>query len=236
MKWTLKDAFQVVLGIICLVLAVNIAVILTDLPEIFAESPRRSLITLLLFIIQEAIFLIPLYFWIIKKYKLKAKDIGFRKLKVPEAIKWILKAFGLVILFNIVLTLVLVRLGQPLPGFSPQESHIPLFGESALDLGIAVLVLIVIAPVIEELLFRGFLLQTFLSVTNPAIASTATALIFSVIHLEFQSIWIMFVISLILNWIFMKSRSLWPAIGFHMINNSLAFLLEWLVWKGYIMM
>lgn len=232
-KWNFRDAAKVVLVITCLILAVNAGIILVNFEEIFAASSRRSLITLLFFLVQEAIFLSPLYYLIFRKYKLNSADFGFRKIAAWPLIKWLLKAYGIVFLFNILLSFVIVRLGKAPPGFEMQESHIPLFGESPVDLWIAVVVLVGLAPIIEEIVFRGFLLQTLLARFKPLLASALTAGIFAALHFEFQSIGIILLLSFVLNWIFMRSRSLWPCIVFHMINNGLAFLVEYLIWIGF---
>ena len=52
-------------------------------------------------------------------------------------------------------------MGTDLPGFDQQKPFMPLFGSEPLDLTIAIVVLVFIAPVVEELVFRGFVLQTF---------------------------------------------------------------------------
>lgn len=234
-KWTIRDAFTVVLGIACLILGLNIALYFLDIQDFFSQSQYKSLITLILFSVQEVVFIAPLYFLVIKKYALKSHDLGFAPLKWTTALKWISKGFGVVILFNIFFALITYRLGMDIPGFGPQSSHIPLFGDkSAFDFALAVLILLIIAPIVEEMLFRGFLLQTFLAKSKPWVASLATALMFAVVHFEFQSIAIIIFLGLVLNWIFMRTKSLWPCIGFHMLNNALAFLLEWLIWSGNI--
>lgn len=219
------------LSIFCLLLLLNIGILLLGIPEIFLESRHRSLITLILFLIQEAVFFAPLHFFIIKKYRLRPTQLGWKWIPLRESIKWILQGFGLLILFNIIFVFLTEQFSALPPGFNEQEAHIPFFGNSAFDIALAVLVLVIIAPFIEELLFRGFLLQTFAARMKPFYASLLTAFIFAAVHFEFQSIGIIFVVSLILNWIFLRSGSVIPAIGFHMANNALAFLVEWFVLK-----
>ena len=233
-KWTFRDASTLILTIICLMLAVNIGLLLIDLKELFIAAAHRSVITFTLLLIQEGIFIFPLYYLIIKKYAVRARELGLRKIGAWEGAKWVLKGFALVILFNFIFAFMALRLGQGLPGFGPQQSHIPLFGGSALDVVFAVVALVIIAPVVEEIVFRGFIFQTLMAAVRPAYASLAAAAIFSLVHFEFESAGIIFVLGLILNWIFMRSKSLWPCIAFHVVNNALAFLLEWLIWTGQI--
>jgi len=231
-KWALRDAFLVILTIVCLILGLNIALLLIDARSIFLEARHRSIITLTLFLIQEAVFLGPLYFLVIKKYRLALAALGFRNIGWKKTAIWVLKGFGAVILFNIFFILFEARFGKVLPGFSEQESHIPLFGSSAFDMTLATIALVFIAPVIEELLFRGFLLQTFLARFKPWVASALVAAFFAVIHFEFGSLAIILFLALLLNWIFMRTKSIIPCIAFHMLNNAIAFVVEWLVWSG----
>lgn len=231
-KWGLRDAFLVVATIVCLILALNIFLLLIDARSVFLETRHRSVITLTLLIIQEAVFLAPLYFLVIKKYRIDWRALGLRNIGWKQTLKWVLKGFGAVILFNIFFILFEQKFGQTLPGFSEQESHIPLFGSSPLDIALAAIALVLIAPVIEELLFRGFLLQTFLGRFKPLLASLLVAVFFAVIHFEFQSLAIILFLALVLNWIFMRTKSIVPCIAFHMANNALAFVVEWLVWSG----
>lgn len=230
--WTLPDAFAVMLSIVCLLLALNIGLLLLNFRAIFETSPYRSLITLALFLVQEVIFIVPLYFIIIKKNAVSLAQLGLRKIKLFAGAKWVLKGFGFVVIFNMLLTLFTLRVGHFLPGFGPQESHVPLFGGSVLDIVIAVFALVIIAPIIEEIVFRGFILQTTVNRLGTAWGSIIAAGIFAAVHFEFGSAGIIFILGLVLNWIFIRSRSLWPCVAFHVINNGLAFLLEWLVWSG----
>ena len=71
----------------------------------------------------------------------------------------------------------------------------PLFGSEPLDLTSAIVVLVFIAPVVEELVFRGFVLQTFLAKFKPVYATLVSAGIFSAVHFEFQSVGIIFRVS-----------------------------------------
>ena len=93
----------------------------------------------------------------------------------------------------------------------------------------AVAFICVIVPAAEELLFRGFLITWLRERSNAAIAVIVSAPIFAVVHgyfLEpggefglFATAQI-FVLGLLLGWLAVWSRSLWPPILLHIINNS----------------
>jgi len=233
-KWEFRDLFLVFLTIFCLITGLNILLTIFDANQFFDRSKYKSLITLCLFVVQEIIFIAPLYFHVIKKYKLNFAALGFLKIKVWEAVKWIFKAYGIVIIINIFLAIIIRQLGYFPPGFGLQDSHMPIFGSSGFDISIAVIVLVFIAPIAEEILFRGFLLPTLLMKFQPVLASLLSAALFALIHMEFESMGMMMILALVLNWLFLRSKSIWPCIIFHMINNALAFSLEILVWSGYL--
>jgi membrane protease YdiL (CAAX protease family) len=92
--------------------------------------------------------------------------------------------------------------------------------------------LVVLPPIAEEIVARGFLylgLKTKLPVIWAAIV---TSLIFASAHLQFGSnaplLWTAaidtFILSLVLVYLREKTGRLWASIGLHMLKNSLAFL------------
>lgn len=87
------------------------------------------------------------------------------------------------------------------------------------------LVLVVFAPIGEEILFRGFLFQGLL---NSAVRAPGAILISSLcwagIHLQydFYGITMVFVVGLLLGWTRLKTGSVYPCIAMHALMNLLA--------------
>lgn len=219
-RWKVKDLFKVLGIIFALLIAANLVLFLFDIDE---ERPGTFFIVGFL-IVQHIIFLAPVFFLIFKKYGLSIQDFGLRPIRFRTLIKWILKGIGAFVLMLIALGTILTQV--KIPGFSPQTPYLPLFGETGADRIAAGIMLIVVSPIVEEIFFRGFFLQTLLSRMKPWVASALVAAVFALIHLEFQSIGIIFLLALIINWLYIRSRSIYPGIGFHILNNSLAFLVE----------
>lgn len=233
-KWKLKDAAIVTISMSLLIAGLNYALLMLNFAQIFEKMTNKSLVTSGLFIVQELLFILPLYFFVIRKYGLKAGEMGFKKVEWKEVAKCVFAGFAMIFAFNFLFILLSSRISFVIPGFEPQQSHVPLFGDTNLDIALAVVVLVFIAPVVEELLFRGFLLQTFLARFKPWIASLLTAIFFALVHFELESAGMIIFLALILNWMFMRTRSIWPGIVFHMFNNAMAFAVELLVWSGYL--
>ena len=91
---------------------------------------------------------------------------------------------------------------------------------------IAILVLVFLAPLVEELVFRGFIYTKLRSNYKAATSIIVSALIFAEFHLEPEIFLPLFILGCIIGYIYEKSDSLWAPILFHVINNSIAFAAE----------
>jgi membrane protease YdiL (CAAX protease family) len=96
--------------------------------------------------------------------------------------------------------------------------------QSAVLATLAGIFVIVIAPLAEEFFFRGFLFQALRSSWGVWIAVPASAVIFSAIHLEPDKFVQLAILGMALAFVFHKTRSLWPCIILHALNNTLAFI------------
>jgi uncharacterized protein len=83
---------------------------------------------------------------------------------------------------------------------------------------------VVIAPVIEELIFRGIILNGFRKNYKAATAVFISALLFSLFHLNPWQMPATFVLGLLLGWIVIRTRSILLAIIGHAINNLMVLL------------
>ena len=104
---------------------------------------------------------------------------------------------------------------------------IPLLAESggASGLFLLVLAVAVLAPLLEEAFFRGFVyrvLRERLGVTGAVIVSAA---IFSLVHLSFQTVLPLFALGCILALAYEWTGSLVPSIVLHSLNNAISMAL-----------
>lgn len=92
--------------------------------------------------------------------------------------------------------------------------------------------LVVLAPLAEEFLFRGFIYTTLRGSIGILLAAMITSVIFGAGHLaEGGATGLLYIgaiqtfcLSLILIFIRQKSKSLWPGIWLHAANNGIAFV------------
>lgn len=93
--------------------------------------------------------------------------------------------------------------------------------------------LVLLPPVVEEIVVRGFLFSGLRSKWSLPVSAIITSALFAAAHLgEGGSgglLWVAgidtFILSMVLCYMRDKTGSLWPGIGIHMIKNGLAFIL-----------
>lgn len=134
-------------------------------------------------------------------------------------------AYGIYLACAVVISLVL----------SPQQEDIA--RELGVDEGtlgaIAAFVLIVIAaPVAEEVFFRGFMFGGIRSHGSFVVAALVSAAVWGLFHYTGSDSWPVVlqltVFGVILAWVYERTGSIRPAIALHMLNNAIAFAV--LVW------
>ena len=80
----------------------------------------------------------------------------------------------------------------------------------------------VLAPILEEVLFRGAIQGYLMRKYNPAVGIVVAALVFGLIHMNPIQIFYAFCLGLVFGWMYYRTRSLMPVIIGHVLNNSLA--------------
>ncbi|MBZ9632945.1 CPBP family intramembrane glutamic endopeptidase [Clostridium sp. FP1] len=80
----------------------------------------------------------------------------------------------------------------------------------------------VVAPIYEEIIFRGILLKGMAKKINPTIALVVSALFFAVVHLNVPQGINAFLLGLVIGFIYLTTGSIYLSIFAHFINNVLA--------------
>lgn len=93
------------------------------------------------------------------------------------------------------------------------------------DSFLKVAMIVVAAPLLEEFLFRGIILDGFLKRYSPAKAILLSSFLFGLIHLNPWQYVVAFGLGLMLGWIYWTTRSLMPCIFLHYVNNALVITL-----------
>lgn len=112
---------------------------------------------------------------------------------------------------------------QKILGLPAENPQLPFLVPEGLNVPGALAMLLlggVIAPFAEELLFRGVLYAWLRGRLGVWPAILISAAIFGVVHGEVSVGVAAGVLGAILAWVYERSRSLWPAVLIHAINNS----------------
>jgi membrane protease YdiL (CAAX protease family) len=83
---------------------------------------------------------------------------------------------------------------------------------------------VIVAPVIEELIFRGIIMHGFMRNYPAFIAIFVSALFFALFHLNPWQFPATFLLGLLLGWIMVITRNIFTCIAGHAINNLLVLL------------
>lgn len=111
---------------------------------------------------------------------------------------------------------------QPLLDYWLQETG---FGNRAL----VVVMAVVVAPLAEEFLFRGYLYGTASRYVGSRWAILASSLLFAAIHAHLPAFLGLFVLSLALNLVYARTQSIWAPVLMHSAFNTVT-LVASLVW------
>lgn len=88
-----------------------------------------------------------------------------------------------------------------------------------------VVAICILAPVLEEMLFRGVILRSFLQQYSRGQAIVGSALLFGCAHLNLYQLAVGLLVGLVLGWLYERTRSLVPCIALHgAYNTAIAFL------------
>ncbi|MEX0776818.1 MAG: CPBP family intramembrane glutamic endopeptidase [Phycisphaeraceae bacterium] len=114
--------------------------------------------------------------------------------------------------------------GQPVPQVAHEMLKVMLAAESRGTVALLCVSAIVVAPLLEEVIFRGLVQTSLLSVMGRWPVVGVSAVFFAVMHLPAVGVWQamppLLVLGLILGWLYEKTGSLWPGIALHAAFNA----------------
>lgn len=82
-----------------------------------------------------------------------------------------------------------------------------------------------LAPLAEEVVFRGAILRSLLTSMKPWTAIAISALFFSLVHMNPAQMPFAFLAGLLLGWMYWRTGSILPGMAYHWANNSAAYIL-----------
>jgi membrane protease YdiL (CAAX protease family) len=191
---------------------------------------RDSVLVRFLTVLLISIITIGLLWWmhLMKKQRF-LHLVGMDKKPKLSSLGYALMTYGMYLLAFIVTVGIATQL---LPGLNiDQAQQLGFDNVAGRQLIIAFFTLVVLPPIAEEIIFRGFLYQRLNGLINIYPAAIITSIIFALAHTEFLGDnplnWIAaldtFVLSFFLIYLVHKTKSLWASIFLHAIKNCIAF-------------
>lgn len=162
--------------------------------------------------------------WYFKGHKTSLDDLGLSRLLTWIEIPLSLAGF---IVYAILSSLLLYLAVTYIPGFDGGETQNIGFTSlgSRYEYLLAFVTLVILAPVAEEVIFRGYLYGNLRKYAPFWLSAVIVSGLFGLVHGQWNVAIDTFALSLILCSLREISGSLWPSILLHMIKNSVAFYL-----------
>jgi len=106
-----------------------------------------------------------------------------------------------------------------------------LFSTNSYGLGLflAFVTIVILAPLVEEILYRGILFGNLSKKINPFLAAIIASLIFGVFHGQLNVGIDTFFMSMVSCYLVWKTDSIWPGVFLHISKNLIAFVLLFIV-------
>ena len=186
------------------------------------ETVFQTVLSAIIYIFSIAIVIgIP---WLVKKYKTSKQDLGIDKPATWTDILLAPAGFIVYILLSYVLTTIASHV---LPFYNAQQVQDTGFAglSQGYEYVLAFVTLVVIAPVSEEILFRGYLLGKLRKHVPLWVSILITSVLFGAIHLAWNVGVDVFALSIVLCLLRVQTGRLWPSMLLHMIKNAIAFYL-----------
>ena len=215
--WTMKD--------IWIGLALLLAWLLVSIGFGFAREIFSWEFDLGLFLVLwELVLIFPAWWLAIKRYNLGWDALGIKKFDLTS----LAIGCGLMIftyLFNLFYNLALLLKGIE-SGFD--VSDIFTSGGSPWLIFLAG---IVIAPLVEEIFFRGFLFTGLREKYGWIAAALISSALFAAMHLQPLTMLPIFLMGLIFSYLYQRTGSIWPAVIMHFTTNTLGLAAAYIISK-----
>jgi hypothetical protein len=222
--WGLGDILRAIAVVIAVVVVLLIpisvaAVLIAGSADNVSKSPNALAVELLASAAFQAAALWSAWWFGLRKYRLNWAALGLRK---PErGLPWLpfaLVTWALFIVFAYGIILQVV-------GIEPDTNLPDAVYDHILPLSIALVLTVAIAPVIEEIFFRGFVFGGLMRRWGPVWGALGSGLLFGAAHLG-NAGYLYVVppivgIGLIFAWSYRYSRSLYPSMAAHFMFNMI---------------
>jgi len=161
--------------------------------------------------------------WLVKKYKTTIEELGF--LRLPSWMDILITPAGLIVyvISSAIISLIFFKI---FPGMNINQAQEVGFSDltQKYQYILAFITLVIVTPIAEETLFRGYLFGKLKKYHIPVwIAMIVTSVLFGAIHGQWNLAIDTFVLSMVMCLLRQITGNLWAPILLHMVKNGIAY-------------
>lgn len=196
-----------------------------------ANTPAQFGASLAMYTIMAAIV-----YGFMKLCKLSLKDVGLGRFIKWSDIGW---AIPIVVVYFVILVITMALISVYVPSINLEQEQQLGFDKGATGLALIpiFIALVIVPPIVEEFMIRGFLFTCVRGLLKVVPAALLVSFMFSVAHLQIGAgappLYVAaidtFVLSLFLVYLRVKTGSIWASILVHALKNGVAFSALFLV-------
>lgn len=211
------DLIMVLVGVVCIYVILGFGTFwIMDL------WPHERVLMYVNAFLTQLSFVLLIYF--LKRVRhWKWQDFGWQRVSLRKVFSKILGFYALTMFINICYAITLYNYG-----FTPPDTDVysELLGDVTwYSLILNLFLAGVLAPLVEETLFRGVIFGSLQAYFGKWTAAVISAGIFSALHFQAYGFFPRFVLGIVLVYLYDKYKSLYPSVGLHALNNILATLI-----------
>jgi membrane protease YdiL (CAAX protease family) len=226
--WSARDVFAIV-GLVILVYIIMAVLLgtLLSLSSVISSDFRQKLIespltNTFLWAFQWVLTLGVTFTYLkIRGYQLSLPVLGYRRTAIGQAVILVVGiVFGSFIIQGIYVTYVL----------EPQQQEVTgIFGSSLASFFLAILVVAILTPIVEETFFRGIIHQGLEQRFGFLPGALMSSTIFMLAHIDPTVYFPIFVLGFGFAALMSQTKSIWPSIAAHCLWNTIGVVAQFLV-------
>jgi membrane protease YdiL (CAAX protease family) len=176
----------------------------------------------LFLVLWELVLIVPAWWFTVRKYKLSWKSLGLRKFDLATL------AIGCGMMVFVYTFNLLYNLGLMFRGIQSAYEPSNLF-DAGTSPWLIFLAGIVVAPLVEEIFFRGFLYPGLREKYGWIPAALISAALFAAVHLQPIVMPPIFLLGLLFAYLYERTESIWPGVIMHFATNTLGLLAAYMI-------
>ncbi len=220
--WDTRDVGKVFIVFIAILALQMYLGLFRPAPESHLNTPfgRMALMTASYLVL---VFLV--WFFGIWRRSGSLQDLGFRSFSFISTLG---KCFFWLVLVKI-LTAIYALFASGVLNFEPPPELITgipdIFGRGLAGFLIAIFVTVIVAPLVEEIFFRGFIYAALRDKIGVVWAALVSSFIFAVFHGSLWTVVPIMLLGFVLVYLYERGGSIGPPVIFHSLNNLVSLLL-----------